>query len=77
LLFAMTHLTVVTEAYWVALAAKEHHTSITCKVDKNIYHARSRGFRYCIAAVACWNTMTHKQTHDTHSSGAVCIRHAG
>ena len=33
LLFAMTHLTVVTEAYWVALAAKEHHTSTICVFD--------------------------------------------
>ena len=33
LLCAMTHLTVVTEAYWVALAAKGHHMSIECVVD--------------------------------------------
>ncbi len=29
----MAHLNVVTEAYWVALAAKEHRMSISCVVD--------------------------------------------
>ena len=57
LLFAMTHLTVVTEACWVALSAKEHHTSITCVFDNTtlpcqiqrvqLLHGSHRMLEYC------------------------------